>query len=272
MSNLAFSLSRSRWLNAAIKNLGINRVVDWALAIRPLHKTTSHGFRYDVSSVPSLVVASELFSSNSYADAVRRVNPRTIVDLGANVGYFPVLVADITNSRAVRGIVVEPNPALIPSIANHLKANGLSQVRVIEAAVATGSTDQKIDFYINPSHISSSVSGVFNPLYPTGGRVRKISVPVVDIAAAWRQHFPDEPRVDLLKVDIEGAEMDFLRGNRPFLDSVQAVLIEWHKWICSFSDVSGILKEYGFGIESIYVDDEDTGIAYFMRSRKAAAA
>jgi FkbM family methyltransferase len=263
--NIVNSLQRNRWVNTAVKNLRIHKAFDWALARRPLQRTTSQGLHYAIASVPSLVVANELFASNFYADAVRCLSPRTFVDLGANVGYFPVLLADLTRSTSIRGLLVEPNPELIPSIKFHVQSNGLTDVHIIQAAVGTGDSAQEIDFFINPSHIASSVSGRFNPLIPTGGKVKRISVPVIDVGLAWKEQFPDEPVVDLVKIDIEGAEMDFLRGNPTFMAGARGVLIEWHKWICSFEQVSGLLRDYGFGLRFVAHEDDNTGIACFSK-------
>lgn len=95
--------------------------------------------------------------------------------------------------------------------------------------------------------------------------MQKISVPVVDVGIVWVEHFPTEPVVDLLKIDIEGTEMDFLRGNPEFMARVAAVLIEWHKWICTFDQVAALLRDYGFSLRHVAHEDIHAGNAYFER-------
>ena len=265
--NVLGALQRNRWANTAVKTLRIHRAVDWVLARRSLQRRTPTGLTYSVDSLPSLVVANEIFGSTGYRDAVRLSNPRTFVDLGANVGYFPLLVADVTGSRSIRGLLVEPNPNLAPGIESHLHVNGLSNVRLVTAAVGAGGPERQVDFFINPSHIASSVSGRFNPAIPVGGAVKRISVPVVDPGVAWAENFPAEPRVDLLKIDIEGTELAFLLGSGDFLTTVAAVLIEWHKWVCSFEQVAAVLGDYGFDLRLISDEDANAGTAYFERTR-----
>ena len=119
----------------------------------------------------------------------------------------------------VKGLSVEPNPQLQPLIEAHLSANRLDQVHCIKGVAAGDQAGTEVDFFVNPSHIASSLTGDFNPLIPVGGRVRKIKVPVVDLDQEWRRFFGDE-RIDLLKVDIEGAEIPFLKAHGALLEKV----------------------------------------------------
>jgi hypothetical protein len=97
-----------------------------------------------------------------------------------------------------------------------------------------------------------------------GGHVRKIKVPVVEIASEWQKFFPNE-RVHLLKVDIEGTEIDFLKANSKFLEQVDAVLIEWHCWITTLEEVTAILNPLHFALEGVCHVDQDAGTAFFRR-------
>jgi hypothetical protein len=108
------------------------------------------------------------------------------------------------------------------------------------------------------------MTGVFNPRLPVGGRIRKIKVPIVDIDREWRRLFGDE-RIDLLKIDIGGGEIEFLKAHAPFLEKVDAILIEWHKWVTTLEEVSSILGPSEFGLEAIGEDGTDAGTALFRR-------
>lgn len=153
--NVLGALQRNQWVNSAVKGLRLHRVADRILARWPLHKTTRQGLQYSIDSVSSLIAANELFGTDVYADAVRLANPKTFVDLGANVGYFPLLVAGLVGSKSICGLLVEPNPNLIPTINVHSQENGLTNVRIIQAAVTTADNTRSIDFFVNPSHIAS---------------------------------------------------------------------------------------------------------------------
>lgn len=55
-------------------------------------------------------------------------------------------------------------------------------------------------------------------------------------------------RIDILKLDIEGAEYDILRPPTPWLASVQCVVIELHGE-AAHRDIPGWLRDAGFAIE-----------------------
>jgi FkbM family methyltransferase len=262
--NLVHTLWRNPLANGLVKNLRIDRLVDAFLVKFPIKRRTSGGLVYEVDSVPSLVVANEIFSTDVYAKPLALIQPRTFIDLGANVGYFPLLVAEVARSRSIKGLCIEPNPRLQPLIEFHLSANDLKDVHYINGVVSGDQHGTEVDFFLNPSHIASSLSGVFNPLVPFVGRVRKIKVTVIDIAHEWQRRFGDE-RIDLLKIDIEGGEIPFLKAHSLFLVRVDAVLIEWHSWITTLEEVSSVLKPSGFTLEAVCEADRNTGTAIFRK-------
>ncbi len=262
--NLGLALHRSAFANTLVKTLRINRVVDAYLGRFPIRRRTPSGLVYWQESVPSMVVANEIFSTDLYARPISVVRPTTFVDLGANVGYFPLLVAEVMKSRSIKGLCVEPNPYLHPLLESHLSSNGLQDVHLIKGLIKGDQCGAEADFFLNPSHIASSLTGRFNPLVPVGGRVRTIKVPVVDLAGEWRQRFGDDS-VDLLKVDIEGGEIQFLESHSAFLERVHAILIEWHSWVTTLEEVSNILRRSGFELDSVCHTDQHAGTAFFRK-------
>jgi len=254
-----------------VKNLRINRLADTYLGRFPIKRRTPSGLVYEVDSVPSLVVANEIFSTDAYVKPVARIQPKTFVDLGSNVGYFPLLVAEVMRSRSIKGLCIEPNPQLHPRIEFHLRANGLGDVHSLRGVVGDNHSGPEVDFFLNPSYIASSLTGEFNPLLLVGGRVQKIKVPVIDLAQEWRRHFGAE-RIDLIKIDIEGAEIAFLKAHSSFLKGVGAVLIEWHSWVTTLEEVSSVLGLSGFALESVGQVDRHAGTAVFRRAHDSTGA
>lgn len=269
--NLMITLLRNRFANAFVKHLRINRAVDAYLAVFPIKRRTPSGLAYRIETVPSLVVANEIFTTDVYAKPVALIQPKTFVDLGCNVGYFPLLVAEVMRSRSIKGLCIEPNPHLHPRIESHLRANDLGDVHALKGVVAGDDAGPEADFFLNPSDIASSLTGEFNPLVPVGGQVRKIRVPVIDLAQEWGRHFGDE-RIDLLKIDIEGAEIAFLKAHSAFLKRVDALLIEWHSWVTTLEEVSSVLGSSGFALDSVGHVDENAGTALFRREIGATGA
>jgi FkbM family methyltransferase len=269
-------LAGARW-NAGVRNhvnlivdLQRNRFANAYLDRFPIKRTTPSGVVYRVESVPSLVVANEVFATDDYIKPISLVRPRTFVDLGANVGYFPLMVAEITGSRTIQGLCIEPNPQLHRRLERHLEATGLRGVPRLTGLGAADEAGPEADFFLSPSHIASSLTGEFNPLLPPRGRVRKIRVPVIDLAVEWRRQFGDR-RIDLIKIDIEGAEIAFLKAHPSFLARTDAILLEWHRWVTTLEEVSSVLAPSGFVLESVGKVDMNAGTALFRRKDEATA-
>jgi FkbM family methyltransferase len=261
--NVLGTLQRNPAVNSLAKKLRINRAVDFYLRRFPLTRKTRTGLIYRVDSVPSLVVAREIFATDVYAKPIATAQPRTFVDLGSNVGYS-VLIAEIMNSRSIKGLCVEPNPQLHAISEFHCAANGLNDVHLLKGAVAAGGAGGEVEFFLNPSHIASSLTGNFNPNVAVGGETVKIRVPVVNLAREWQSRFGDA-RVGLLKIDIEGSEIEFLKAHADFLKRVDAILIEWHLWVTTLDEVSAILTAAQFALKQVCHADQHAGTAFFRR-------
>jgi FkbM family methyltransferase len=164
----------------------------------------------------------EVFVHGEYAAAFDRLPlPSRWVDLGCHAGYFSLYVAW---KRALAGesgpgtaLLVDADSRLPPAVATLLEQNGLTDCfQFVHALVASG--DGARDFR-ERGHMASSLAmpGVED------GRLTR--VPILT-AADLICRFP--PPYDLLKVDIEGGEYEFLRSYGDVLDAARALLIEWH--------------------------------------------
>jgi hypothetical protein len=90
----------------------------------------------------------------------------------------------------------------------------------------------------------------------------QIQVPCIGIEENWRKHFGKEP-CNLLKIDIEGSEMDFFLNETDFLQHVQTRSIEWRKWRVSLGEIEKFLSEQGFPLKLILHEDAEVGTAIF---------
>jgi len=120
-------------------------------------------------------------------------NPKTIVDVGANFGIFTVLIARIFPLAKV--YAVEPHPDNFELLKHNIALNDLNNVTPIRAAV----TDHEgtVSLLVDRDAASHTIALDL----PT----KIASIPVEAITLGRFQH------IDLLKLDIEGAEYDVLR-------------------------------------------------------------
>ena len=138
------------------------------------------------------------------------VRPRVVVDLGANIGLTGVWLA--RRYGCTRLVAVEPSPSNARLAGINLRASGV-EATVLEGAV--GPTD-------GMARLEESAESNLNRLSDTGREVRLLSMESV------LANLPSGTWVDLVKIDIEGAEEDLFAGDLRWLGRVGAIIIELH--------------------------------------------
>ncbi len=177
----------------------------------------------------------------------------TFVDVGANWGYFTLLAFHAVGpSGSV--VSVEADPRAVAVIRANLAANGLDPVRVFGAAASDRPGTLTLQDY-QPAALESGNFGLAQATTVTpGGRT-------FDVAARPLDDVLDEAgvaAVDLLKMDIEGAEAKALAGLARWLGGrrVSRILLELHEFHLrdlgsSMAQVVGTLREYGYHVWQI---------------------
>jgi FkbM family methyltransferase len=159
-----------------------------------------------------------LFSGNyqpSLTHLLRSVTPPGghCLDIGANLGFYTVKFAYWVGNQG-RVAAFEPNPAMLDRVQRNVELNGFSHVDVVGAAVHRQSGE--ITFYIAPDPGKSSVNQIESA-------VRQVTVPMLSIdeyvkAQAW-------PRLDVIKMDIEGNDCNGVIGMGESLARFRPVLL-----------------------------------------------
>lgn len=141
-------------------------------------------------------------------------------DVGANLGLMaiPVLHA-VPDSRVVS---FEPSPNTLPSLRRTI-ANSSYRDRWHVVGKAVGAELGTAGF-----SLSISAESPFDGFRHTQRSVysRQVEVEVTTIDLAWSQL--GSPDLSVIKIDVEGAELEVLRGGRGCLDKMRPlVLLEW---------------------------------------------
>ncbi len=146
------------------------------------------------------------------------------VDVGANVGYYLLLIESAVGSGGSVACF-EPEPENLRELERNVAANRLENVRVFAAAV--GSEDGQVSMRVG---INAAVAG------ETGG---DFTVPLLRLDSAL------EGPVDFVKIDVEGYEGHVLAGARRLLrEHRPTLLVEIHPgFLAPPSTVDGILAE-----------------------------
>ena len=173
----------------------------------------------------------------------------TFADVGANWGYFTLLAAHLVGPSG-RVIAVEADPRAVQTIRANVASNALHHVRLFGVAA----TDEARELSFDPYEPAlGSASGNYG-LEQAGdaaarpGRVRVAGRPLDELFAE-----SGVDRIDLMKMDIEGAEAAALRGAARFLAAgrIDRIVLELHpealqRLGSSVGAVCGLLRDAGF--------------------------
>lgn len=157
----------------------------------------------DVSLVPHLL-ARRCWEPHVTRYLERELQPAHVfLDVGANLGYFTVRLA----RKVARVVAFEPGPANHAYCAGNVALNGLENVEL--HAVGLWHEDTTLQLRTDSSCVGMAT------VAPTGGHADTIRVAPLDSLVAGGE--VTLPRLDMIKMDIEGAELAALSGMRDTL-------------------------------------------------------
>lgn len=135
-----------------------------------------------------------------------------VLDIGAHIGYFTLLGARAVGS-AGSVYAFEPDPANYRFLCHNVALNGAEDV-VTTVPKAVAGTSGIREFFANTK---SSVASSF------WGRGRSVSATRVECTTV--DDFLDGGEIDVVKVDVEGAEIEALRGMRRTLTGSRRLVV-----------------------------------------------
>jgi FkbM family methyltransferase len=166
------------------------------------------------------------------------------LDIGANHGYYTLIMADAVG-REGRVMPVEPTPRLADLLRQTLDVNGFPSVTV--ASVAACDRDgETLQLVVPPRRsMNARLSQVASP---TDAVVDVESVTVDTLARDW-------PRVDLIKIDVEGAEEDVWKGMQQTITQNRDLVVILELNVDRYEDPRGFLEGIGrAGFQLRYID------------------
>jgi len=153
----------------------------------------------------------------SVQEALRRVlKPADVFyDIGANVGFFTVIGARLSGPRG-RVLAFEPVPENVQIIRRNLTLNQLSTVDVHEVAVArtSGTAELLLADYAGGAALASAP-----PPPDVRGSMLVRTVAVDDLVE------DGSPPPDVVKIDVEGAEIEVFEGLARTLERYNPVIL-----------------------------------------------
>nr|AGS49678.1 hypothetical protein [uncultured bacterium esnapd14] len=143
-------------------------------------------------------------------------NP-VIVDVGAHIGTFALLMDTLLSDRAYRGIALEPMAENFALLRENLRLNRVTDFTAVQAAAAGATGEGYLRTRGQPD------TAYLDPSADDGEPVHTVELGALcDTMGVGT--------VSLLKMDIEGGEHEVLAASWPFLaERVQVLLLEFHE-------------------------------------------
>ena len=171
----------------------------------------------DITNTEPIFMNYEEFFVEGVYEHLDFKNLNNVLDIGANVGLWTKY---ILSKGAKKVFCFEPNREAINHLKNTLKDN--SNTFIFDKAVYKENTS--LEFFVDESNsITSSI-------YSIQGHVPSYNVDAITLEEAIKQ--TGEDFIDLVKIDIEGAEFDIIENLSIETSSrVENFLIEYHDFL-----------------------------------------
>jgi FkbM family methyltransferase len=203
----------------------------------------------DLDLAPHLLIDGywEIWVTAAMMRTVRRGS--VVADIGANFGYFSLLMADLVGPDG-RVLCFEPNPDLVPLLTQTMGINNFGHQTTIHP-VAVGAHAGHIQLEMNGSHIGSA-RPVIDDRKPTNSRFKKQIDTRITMSAL--DDIPNAMNLDFIKMDVEGFEYEVWLGMQRILDQNKPLTIFMEFTIDRLANARGFLEEIldrGFALEII---------------------
>ncbi|MBM3228373.1 FkbM family methyltransferase, partial [Candidatus Pacearchaeota archaeon] len=183
----------------------------------------------------------------SYESEIRKhfsLDSGVFIDVGANIGKYSIMVGKRLGDK-VKVIAFEPMPYTFEILKKNIELNKLKNIIPFEYAL--GKKEERLDFYLD----REGVGGGAHSLIKDNANITKNKIGVCvkkldDILKELKIK-----RVDLIKIDVEGAEADVLKGTEKTLKKYHPKIIfeAWNKEY--LEKCKKILDKFGYKIKQI---------------------
>jgi FkbM family methyltransferase len=242
-ASLSSKVLRTELLLVAQRLLHLRRELGLTKNKEPVFTVHSRVLDFEVAAyTPSnlMFLHGQIFRDLEYFFRSERSDP-FILDGGSNIGMSILFFKALYPEAKIIGF--EPNEPSYELLKRNIASNGLTGVEVHQAAL--GAQDSTIDFFVDPDEPGSVYNSTIRERQP-----KKKTV----VRQARLSTFVDR-NVDLLKLDIEGAEGAVLEDlvSSGAISRIDQMIIEYDHHIDQNRDALGaflsVLEENGFGYQ-----------------------
>lgn len=184
----------------------------------------------------------------------------TFVDVGANVGKYCLYIAKENESKSINIIAIEAQSENYKALCRNIRLNRNFKNRIKPINKAVSDHRGKVTMHENLAsgyRARFETFAIVNNVQGTSDN-NKIGA-LLDVECDTLDNILAEAtqKVDVMKIDIEGAEVMALKGASNVLRQLRTIIVEVHDY--NFEGVKEILERYNFSLEIIKEDWGDKG-------------
>jgi FkbM family methyltransferase len=131
-----------------------------------------------------------------------------VLDIGANIGYYALMELELIGPSG-RLVAVEPSPSNVELLRRNLALNNYSDIEVHQVAISDQSGVKQ--FFL------SEMSNL-NTFHDNGTGLLHLSGKTVDVRTATVPEIMSGRRLDLIRMDVEGHEVEVINGLLPAIE------------------------------------------------------
>lgn len=196
-----------------------------------------------------------------------KIQPRCFLDVGAQIGYHSLAIASNMDSAQVCVYAFEPNPANQVRMQTILDKNPelAKRIELVKVALSDSNDTREFNFSDNVDS-GYSFGGFLENASPPAeqGSYEQAGFKVQAVRTQTLDDFLSEnPSVapDLIKIDVEGAEVAVLKGaERTLKNHRPCMLLEVHSTYTMY-ECGALLREWGYEFELL--EKKGQGVLYF---------
>lgn len=146
-----------------------------------------------------------------------------ILDVGANIGEITLIAAKRVGSHG-RVYAFEPIDKIANKLVQHVELNSLTQVNIHRCALGN-EPNKQIPIYSSCGQQVSDKHEGLGSLYSKNSQEQPIQYVELTTMDLWVSKHPEINTIDLIKIDIEGAELACLQGAKETLNKFKPKII-----------------------------------------------
>lgn len=215
-------------------------------------KDRSHSYKFHIPNWLTFFRAKTLFSKEPETiDWIRNFPPDSVFwDVGANVGTYSIFAG----KNGSRVFSIEPSFLNLETLQRNIILNNLND-SVSMIPIGLGSENHLASFYLSKENLTWG--GAHNSLgknLGAGGKalqtplkIAGLCITMDEIVSVFRI-----PKPNFVKIDVDGLELEVLKGGIEVLSDVTSVLIEVDDgFVGQDTEISSLLQSLGFDLEGV---------------------